>query len=145
MPLKIHHDELPTLNLTSMIDIVFLLIIFFMVATEFNEMEQDIDLEIPQVASAGMPSVSPPKPLTVAVFADGRIELDQQTVTTAELTSQLAAARQANPQVSVIIRGDARCEFQAVAGALAACREANIEELGITVHIAGQPTGGVTR
>ena len=145
MPLKIHHDELPTLNLTSMIDIVFLLIIFFMVATEFSEMEQDIELEVPRVAAAGTPSERPPKPLVVAVHADGRIELDQQVVTTAELTSQLAAARQTNPQVAVIVRGDGRCEFQTVAAALAACRDANIAELGITVQIAGQPTDGVTR
>jgi len=38
MPLKTQQDEQPTLNLTPMIDVVFLLIIFFMVATKFDEM-----------------------------------------------------------------------------------------------------------
>ena len=41
MPLKLQHDEMPALNLTSMIDMLFLLIIFFMVATKFDEMERE--------------------------------------------------------------------------------------------------------
>jgi biopolymer transport protein ExbD len=42
----------------------------------------------------------------------------------------------------VVIRGDAKCEFQRVASALAACKSAKISELGITVRIAS--TGGPT-
>ena len=53
MPLKTHMDEAPTLNLTSMIDIVFLLIIFFMVGTKFTELERKIGLHVPQVTDAG--------------------------------------------------------------------------------------------
>ena len=44
MPLKIHIDEQPSLNMTPMIDIVFLLIIFFMVGTKFTELERKIGL-----------------------------------------------------------------------------------------------------
>lgn len=43
MPLKIQTEELPALNLTPMIDVVFLLIIFFMAASKFAEVEADID------------------------------------------------------------------------------------------------------
>ena len=50
MPLKIQHDEAPALNLTSMIDVLFLLIIFFMVATKFDEMERNIEVAVPEVA-----------------------------------------------------------------------------------------------
>ena len=44
MPLKMHEDEMPSINLTPMVDIVFQLIIFFMVGTKFTEMEKKIDL-----------------------------------------------------------------------------------------------------
>ena len=48
MPLKIQqHDDMPALNLTSMIDVLFLLIIFFMVATKFDEMERNIQVAVP--------------------------------------------------------------------------------------------------
>jgi biopolymer transport protein ExbD len=135
MPLKTTIDEIPTLNLTSMIDVLFLLIIFFMVATKFDEFERNIDVAVPQVAQAGEGS-SPPQPLLVNVFADGHVEIDGHTVSLDELVENLSAARAAgNP--SVVIRGDSACPFQHVASALAACRQANISELGISVRLAG--------
>ncbi len=143
MPLKIHqHDELPTLNLTSMIDVLFLLIIFFMVATKFDEMERTIEVAVPEVAQAGE-STPPSEPLIVTVEANGEVALDGATVSFAELTARLAAARTALTEPSVIIRGDAECAFQQVASALAACKEAGISDLGITVRLAG--VGAVTR
>ena len=51
MPLKNQLEEMPVLNLTSMIDVLFLLIIFFMVGTKFIETERQIDLKLPQVKS----------------------------------------------------------------------------------------------
>jgi biopolymer transport protein ExbD len=142
MPLKTHHDEAPTLNLTSMIDVLFLLIIFFMVATKFDELERNIEVAVPEVGEAGE-SAPPPQPLVVTVFADGRIELDGKTLTLETLTSQLAAARTPLTEPSVVIRGDASCAFQQVASVLSACQQAGISELGITVRLAG--LGGTTR
>jgi biopolymer transport protein ExbD len=136
MPLKTQHDDAPALNLTSMIDVLFLLIIFFMVATKFDELERNIDVAVPEVSQAGE-GASPPAPLVVIVQPDGRVELDGKSVSLDELTARLAAARTALGEPSVIIRGDAQCAFQHVAGALAACRQAGVSELGITVRIAG--------
>jgi biopolymer transport protein ExbD len=143
MPLKIsHHDELPALNLTSMIDVLFLLIIFFMVATKFDEMERNIEVAVPEVANAG--DVAPPaRPLVVTVLADGRVELDGTQLTLAELTTKLAAARTPLTEPTVVIRGDAQCAFQHVASTLAACQQAGISDLGITVRLAG--AGKTTR
>lgn len=135
MPLKITHDENLSLNLTPMIDVVFLLVIFFMVATKFTERERSIDLELPQVPSAGV-AASPPAPKEVSVTADGGVLLDGESVSLAGLTSQLTTAVSESPEVQVVINGDARAAFQHIAAALAACREANVSELGITVEIA---------
>ncbi len=144
MPLKLQHDEMPALNLTSMIDVLFLLIIFFMVATKFDEMERNIEVAVPQVAQAG--EGAPPKqPLIVSVLADGKMSLDGKDVSEAELTSKLAAARTPLTEPTVVIHGDAKCAFQHVATALGACRQAGISELGITVRIAGASTGDTTR
>jgi biopolymer transport protein ExbD len=107
-----------------------------MVATKFDELERNIDVAVPQVAQAGDGS-SPPEPLVVIVQSDGHIELDGRSVSLDELTARLAAARTGLAEPSVIIRGDAECAFQHVAGALAACRQAGVSELGITVRIAG--------
>ncbi len=135
MPLKIQHDDRVHLDLTPMIDVVFLLIIFFMVATKFAEMERDIELQLPEVASAA-PMTAAPKQRMVNVHDDGQATLDGQAVTMADLTTQLAGACRDYPQLSVVIRGDAACPFQHVAAALAACKDAHVTELGITVRIA---------
>jgi len=135
MPLKTQHDEQPTLNLTPMIDVVFLLIIFFMVATSFAEMERDIELELPEVASAAALTAAP-KQRVVSVQANGRLRLDGENVSIRSLTERLSAARSEYPELSVVIRGDAACAFQHVAASLAACKTANITDLGITVRVA---------
>jgi biopolymer transport protein ExbD len=141
MPLKLQHDEMPALNLTSMIDILFLLIIFFMVATKFDEMEREIKVAVPEVAQAGN-DTPPPKPLVVTVMANGRLDLDGKPVSEQELTARLAKARTPLTEPTVVIHGDAKCAFQHVASALGACRQAGISELGITVRIAGAKTPG---
>ena len=139
MPIKTQRDEQPALNLTPMIDVVFLLIIFFMVATKFSELERNIELEIPEVAAAGS-ARTPPKPRTVAVFADGHVALDGQSVELDALKRQLSVARATEAELSVIVRGDAECPYQHIAAAMAACRDAGVTDLGMTVRIASQPS-----
>jgi biopolymer transport protein ExbD len=136
MPLKVQQDDQPQLNLTPMIDVLFLLIIFFMVATKFGDLERHVELQVPEVAEAG-DAAPPPRPLVVSVFANGGLDLDGQPVTLAELTTQLTNARNRTGDPAVVIRGDAQCAFQDVASALGACRAAKISELGITVRVAG--------
>ena len=118
-----------------MIDVVFLLIIFFMVATKFAEVERDIDLNLPEVAAAA-PLTSAPKQRVVSIQADGQVFLVGEEIALPTLTKLLKAAQQEYPQLSVVIRGDATCAFQHVAAALSACKDANISELGITVKLA---------
>ena len=97
MPIKTQYDDQPTLNLTPMIDVVFLLIIFFMVATEFSELERNIELEVPEVASAGTDR-TPLTPRTVAVYEDGRIELDGQQATLQELRRSVSSQSGPRPR-----------------------------------------------
>lgn len=141
MPLKLQQDDALQLNLTPMIDVLFLLIIFFMVATTFGDLERNMELKVPEVAEAG-DAVQPAKPLVINVFADGTLDLDGQPATLDELKSRLVEARERIGQPSVVIRGDAECAFQRVASALSACKSAGISELGITVRIAS--AGGTT-
>ncbi|QDU56198.1 ExbD/TolR family protein [Aeoliella mucimassa] len=135
MPLKTTQDDQLQLNLTPMIDVLFLLIIFFMVATKFTELERNIEVELPEVATAGEHE-SPREPRTVTVYADGRIALDGESLSRVELVERLTAARRASPDVEVMLNGDANCPFQHVADTLAACHESEIHQIGIAVELA---------
>ena len=134
MPLKTHLDEQPTLNLTPMIDIVFLLIIFFMVGTKFTELERKIGLRVPEVTDRGALTAAPERKI-INVFRDGTVTLDQVPVTLEELTRQLAAARSQYSDLGVLVRGDAQGEFQLVASVLNACKQAGVRDLGISVRL----------
>lgn len=135
MPLKMHEDEMPSINLTPMVDIVFQLIIFFMVGTKFTEMEKKIDLSVPAVAhSANLPDA--PTKRIINVYRDGRIELDRQVVSLDQLQSELSAWRGRSADQSVIVRGDAEGPLQNVASVLTACRDAGISDMGISVRVA---------
>ena len=138
MPLKISSDEQASINLTPMIDIVFLLIIFFMVGTKFTELERKLGLEVPEVSKLDAPTAAPEQQV-VNVFNDGRIELDHETVTLDELIQLLSTAQARNPKYSVLVRGDAEGSFQSVASVLGACRDAGVKNMGISVRLAQRP------
>ena len=137
MPLKTHVDEQPALNLTSMIDVVFLLIIFFMVGTKFTELERKIGLQVPQVSDRGALTSAPEKKV-VNIYRDGQITLDRQPISLEELTARLAAARGQYADLGVLVRGDGEGQFQRVAEVLNACKQAGIAELAISVRLARQ-------
>lgn len=133
MPLKTHLDDEPTLNLTAMLDVMFLLIIFFMLGTRFVDDERKIGLRVPEVADRGSLSAAPARK-EINIFRDGTITLDRTAVTLDQLTTRLASARRQHSQLGVLVRGDARGEFQHVASVLTACKRAGVQDLGITVR-----------
>jgi len=132
MPLKTHQDDLPAINLTPMIDIVFNLIIFFMVSTRFTEIERKVDLSVPQVGSTASLSEAQ-RGRTINVFRDGQITLDAKPVTITELRAQLTAAHRQYEGLQVTVRGDGLTHYQNVAAVMTACRQAGISEMGIAV------------
>jgi biopolymer transport protein ExbD len=134
MPLKTSIDEPPTMNMIPMIDIMFNLIIFFLVGTEFASMEKNIALRVPEVVDKGALTQGPQRRV-INVYRDGKITLDEAPVTLAELTSRLAAARSQYSDLGVLVRGDGKGQFQRVAEVLNACKQAGISELAISVRL----------
>lgn len=125
MPLKVESVEEPSLNLTPMIDVVLLLVIFFMVGTQFAEEESEYDVTLPTVTHA-QPLTAAPDELVVNVRRDGQIFLDRQAVSPRELLEQLRAARERYARQAVVVRGDAEGEYQNIMSVLDACRRAGI-------------------
>jgi len=137
MPLKTHPEETAGPNLTPMIDILFLLIIFFMVGSKFTELERSIDLDVPRVSDAGALSPAPEKRV-VNIHRDGRVSLGQNDLTLEELHSELATARAEYRDLGVLVRGDSEVPFDRVANVLNTVRQAGISEMGISVRLETQ-------
>ena len=125
MPLKTQSVEEPSLNLTPMIDIVLLLVIFFMVGTQFTEAEKQFDVDLPSV-SAAQPLTGLPDELIVNVLKDGTMFLGTQAVTIVELEEELQAAKQRYADQAVLVRGDAEVPYQSIMDVLGLCHNLQI-------------------
>jgi biopolymer transport protein ExbD len=133
MPLKTHIDDEPTLNLTAMLDVLFLLIIFFMLGTRFVDTERNLKLQVPKVVDkVALPATQ--ARFIVNVYLDGSITLDQEPVSLEQLTARLSAARRQNRELGVLVRGDGEDKYQRMVLVLNACKQAGIKNLGISVR-----------
>lgn len=137
MPLKTQQDDAPALNLTPMIDILFLLIIFFMVGSKFTEMERSVDLDVPQVSDVGA-LTSAPQMKVINVFNDGRVMLGTREIQLADLKTELAASLAEYQDLGVLVRGDSEVPFQQVATVLTTVRQAGIAEMAISVRLTNE-------
>ncbi len=123
---------LASLNLTPLIDVVFLLLIFFLVATKLAQEERELDIPLPEAAEA-RPLINRPPEVYVNIDAGGRYVVSGQTLSLEELTKVLVSAWNANPgRVSVVIRADRRCPWDFVVAAINACLKANIRDYRAT-------------
>ena len=130
MPLKTSELEEPTINLTSMLDVVMLLIIFFMLSTQFSEEERQYDVKLPTVSDATALTGQPDE-IVVNVLADGSITVRQQTVNLTDLEAVMRDAHAKFANQGVIIRGDGDGIYQNVMDVMSACRRAGIRNLSL--------------
>jgi biopolymer transport protein ExbD len=125
MPLKVDSVEEPSLNLTPMLDVVLLLVIFFMVGTQFAEEESEFEVMLPTVSQA-QPLTAAPDSIVVNVRRDGQILVDGRAISSRELLGMLRAAQQRYARQAVVVRRDGKGEYQNVMTVLDACRRAGI-------------------
>ena len=139
MPLKVADQASePTLNLTPMIDIVFLLIIFFMVGTQFAEQERRLDVQLPTVTDA-QPLTSAPDEIRINVLRSDTVEINGEELTLEELETRLKAAKENYKDQKVVVRGSGPDPYQLVVDALAACDRAQISHIELATTLRNQP------
>jgi biopolymer transport protein ExbD len=120
-------NALASLSITPLIDVVFLLLIFFLVATRFAEEDRELDVLLPSAADA-KPLVAKPKLLFVSIDDQGRYYYDGAVRSVDQLKEVLAREVVNNSlNQSVVLRADQRCDWGHVAAALDACHSAGIK------------------
>ena len=134
MPLKLEQIEEPGLNLTPMIDIVLLLVIFFMVGTEFTQAERQYDIELPRVADA-QPLTNLPDEIVVNIKRTGEFFLGDEPRSLEDLEADLRAAAARYQDQAVVIRADGGGPYQHVMTALSICHRANISNVQLANRV----------
>ncbi len=122
------------LSLTPLIDVVFLLLIFFLVTSEFEDEERRLDIVLPSASSA-TPMTRKPREIVIDVDAEGQIYLRGKEVQWEELERLLTAAVADNPaNQSAIIRADASTSFQPVVSVMDICNRTGIADYSVTTR-----------
>lgn len=117
----------PSLDLTPIIDMVFLLLIFFLVATTFQQTEREMKIALP-VASAAGPISSMLREIIINVDEQGRFVINGRETSDTALAELLSAAMTRNPEQKVSVRGDRHCPYAHIARALDLCKSAGFQQ-----------------
>lgn len=131
MKLRLRQAEDPEINITSLVDVVFLLLIFFMVTTSFVHLS-NIRIELPKASNHNPPAQN--DRLVVTVDRQGRYYVDgHELVNTRESTLRRALAKVAgsNRRQPLTVRADARTTHQSVVTVLDAAGELGFHNIVI--------------
>jgi biopolymer transport protein ExbD len=123
LPLTDNESEGP--NLTPVIDVVFLLLIFFLVATRFDRQERELDVLPPEVGHA-QPLTSG-QGLIINISEGGHYTVVQNEYTEAQLAALIDGHGANNPHQPVLIRGDGRSPLRYTARVVSLCKKAQVD------------------
>jgi biopolymer transport protein ExbD len=128
---KTEEDPVELLNMTPIIDVVFNLLIFFLVGTRYAEIERDM-LVNPPSAHIAQPVTAIPSELIVNVTTDGRFVISGVEYTPADLERLIARAVKENPEQAVVVRGDRKVVLQLPVNILSLCEKYNVKRKFLT-------------
>ncbi|MEY2564414.1 MAG: biopolymer transport protein ExbD [Verrucomicrobiota bacterium] len=117
-----HH---PGIQLAPLVDVLLLLLIFFLMTWNAARNENELDVKVPKAASA-KEKAAPIGDVVVNVKADGNVVVNRRTLSPAELTEMLKNLVQLYPDQAVVIRGDETGAYKNVVGVLNICSEAGV-------------------
>jgi biopolymer transport protein ExbD len=119
-------------NLVPLTDMVFNLLIFFMCATTFAQIEKELSVQLPHTSSNFRPLSAAPKQFIINVKEDGGAVVAGRTCDAKELGELVAAALKQDPSTSVIVRADERTIMRHFASVASLCRHAGVQETRIS-------------
>ncbi|PIV80483.1 hypothetical protein COW53_09435 [bacterium CG17_big_fil_post_rev_8_21_14_2_50_64_8] len=122
------------INVTSLIDVMFLLLIFFMVSSTFKN-QPAINIVLPRAATA---TDTPVTPTVLYLTREGDIYVNDAQVTREELPAVLRRLQAETGQDAIVLRGDAHVEYGDAIGLVDVLRQNGFTRLNISVRAAGQ-------
>lgn len=120
-------DREVTLEMTPLIDMVFLLLIFFLVATTFQQTEREMQIALPQAAFSG-PISTALREIIINVDAEGAIIVSGRTIEPDDLRALIENAMTVNPDQKVTVRGDRDAAYAHIVRVLDICKSGGVQE-----------------
>ncbi len=125
------HESLTELNITPMLDLAFVLLVIFIISTIPPVKKMDLTLPV-----ASKHQKDPPhKAKYISVQADGNVFIDREDCLLSDLQTRLLAVREADPEVNVIIRGDAKTKYKQIRAVLDICQQVNFVKVDLATEV----------
>ena len=124
----------PDLNIIPMIDIMFFLLVFFMLSTMYMVEQKTIPVNLPQATSA---TIDNKTNFTVTLKDDGSIYLEDQQTEIQTLLMQATKEQKNNPSFAIIIRADKDINYDKVVSFIDTLKKAGITRFGLATNGAG--------
>ena len=115
----------PGIQLAPLVDVLLLLLIFFLLTWNAARSENELDVKVPK-ASAAKEKTAPIGDVVVNVKADGNVVVNRRTLNPQELTDLLKGLVQYNTEQAVIIRGDEAGAYRNIVNVLNICTQAGV-------------------
>jgi biopolymer transport protein ExbD len=120
-----NRSKAPTLALTSMLDVIFLLLCFFVTVSVFSQWESEISIKLPNAKTAEAPERLPGE-IIVNLAKDGGISVNSVKLSREELGARLAKVAKFYPGQPVIIRADKDVRYETLVKLIDTCRASDI-------------------
>jgi biopolymer transport protein ExbD len=118
----------PGIQLAPLVDVLLLLLIFFLMTWNAARNENEIDVKVPK-ASAAKEKNAPIGDVVVNVKTDGNVVVNRRTLSGPELTELLKGLVQLNSEQAVVIRGDESGAYKNVVEVLNICSQAGVSNV----------------
>jgi biopolymer transport protein ExbD len=115
----------PGIQLAPLVDVLLLLLIFFLMTWNAARNENELDVKVPK-ASAAKEKMAPIGDVIVNVKSDGNVVVNRRNLTAAELTDLLKGLVQLNSDQAVVIRGDEAGAYKNIVNVLNICSESGV-------------------
>ena len=122
---KERRAKAPALALTSMLDVIFLLLCFFVTASVFSQWENEISISLPTASSAETPGRLPGE-VILNVAKDGSVTVNAKKLSLAELGSRLRKVAEFYPGQPLVIRADRATAYESLVAVIDTCRNAGV-------------------
>jgi biopolymer transport protein ExbD len=120
-----NRSKAPALALTSMLDVIFLLLCFFVTVSVFSQWESEISIKLPNAKTAESPERLPGE-IIINLAKDGKISVNSVALTLEDLGARLAKVAKFYPGQPVIIRADKEVRYETLVKLIDTCRASDI-------------------
>lgn len=124
-------QEEPKLMIIPMIDIIFFLLVFFMISTMTMVQQNTFKVGLPQARSA---QLDMNQHANITVMADGNIAFNKESLDKEQLIRRVQIELQRNPDLQVILNGDKDVNYGFVIETFDALKQAGVKKLSIAVE-----------